>query len=150
MLCQYRSQVLRPHRKIIVDILGHICNLEMAIAMQRKSIIYTPLHITDLDRPLRLSNLGNLYLRRCERFGGVKDMDSESTIRLQLKAVTSIPRDSKLRSAILPGLGFAYARRFERFRERKDIDFHQRRFEWFGDIKDLVPISLALSQILRS
>ena len=113
---QSRPQVLGPHREIIADKsqrqiipsdlhdqgfelrmpfenLGHISDLEKDIAKQRKAIIYTPRHST--DRPLMLSNLGNSYLCRYDRFGYVKDMDS--AIRLQLKAIASILRDSTLR-----------------------------------------------------
>ena len=141
---------------------GDISDLEKAIAMQRKSVIHTPLN--SADRPLMLSNLGTSYLCRYERFWEVKDMDS--AISQQLKAVNSIPRDSIHRHKILTSLGIAYGRRFERFGERKDVDFaidrmleavatsplksdnrakilsalgniYQRRFERFGDIKDL-------------
>ena len=98
-----------------------ISDLEKVIALQRKTIIYTPLN--GANQPLMLSNLGNSYLCRYERFGVVKDMNS--TIRQQLKAFASILCDtgSTLRPAILPSLEMAYAHRFEWFGERKDIDF---------------------------
>ena len=184
---QSRAQALRiPHEIIVLDKsqwrtllpselnnqgiellkrfenLGHIGDLEKAIAMQRKVIISTPLN--SADRPLMLSSLGTSYQRRYERFGDVKDIDS--AISQQFKAVASIPRNSTRRPAILTNFGNAYLRRFERFGERKDIDFaidqmlealatsplksagrvglltnvgtlYQSRFEWFGDIEDL-------------
>ena len=88
---QFRAQVLRLLHEIIVDKsqqqtlvpwelhnqgielrtrfenLGLISDLEKAIAMLRKAIIYTPLN--SADRPLMLSNLGDSYLIRYERFG---------------------------------------------------------------------------------
>ena len=142
--------------------LGNVSDLENAIAMQRKSIIFVPLH--SADRPIMLSNLGASYQRRYEQFGDVKDIDS--AIRQQFKAVASISRDSTHRPAMLINFGNAHACRFERFGKRKDIDLaidqmleavtttplkspdrarrlmnvgncYHRRFEWFGDIKDL-------------
>jgi CHAT domain-containing protein/tetratricopeptide (TPR) repeat protein len=99
--------------------LGYISDLEKAIAIQRKLIISTPLNSP--NRLLGLSDLGNSYRRRYERFGDVKDLDS--AIRHQSKAIASIPRDSTQRPAVLMNLGNAYAWRFDRFRKKKDIDF---------------------------
>ena len=42
--------------------LGHISDLEGAIAMQRRAIIFTPLN--SANRPLMLSSLGTLYQHR--------------------------------------------------------------------------------------
>ena len=182
---QSRAQVLRLPHEIIVDRsqlqtlpseihdqgielrerferLGHIGDLEKAIAMLRKAVISTPLH--NANRPSMLSNLGTLYQRRYERFGDVTDINS--AIRQQFKALASTPSDSTSRPAILTNLGDAHARRFQRFGERKDIDFaidqvleavttsplksddrarllsnlgnhYQGRFEWFGNKNDL-------------
>ena len=139
---QSRAQVLRVPHEIIIDNsqwltlppsellnqsidlqerfddLGHINDLEMAIAMQRKAIISTPLN--NANRPLMLNGLGNSYLSRYDRFGDVKDIDS--AITQQFKAVALIPRNSTHRPAILTAFGSAYLCRFERFGEMKDID----------------------------
>ena len=167
-----RWQTLLPSARVLHNLgmdlqerfenLGHISDLEKAIAMHRKAIISTPLN--SADRPLMFSNLGASYLCRFKRFGDVKDIDS--AIRQQFKAVASISPDSEDRPAIFTNFGNACLSRFERFKERKDIDSavelylkaaasiplesvhrpgilrnlgnsYQRRFEWLGDIQDL-------------
>ena len=103
---QSRAQVLRPPHEIKsqwqtllpselynqgiglrkrFEKLGHISDLENAVAMQRKAIIPTPFY--NANRPKMLSNLRTLYRRRYDRFGDVKDIDS--VIRQQFLAIAS-------------------------------------------------------------
>jgi tetratricopeptide (TPR) repeat protein len=155
---QFRVQMLRLLHEIIVDNsqrqtllpselfdqgtelrerfenLGHISDLEKAIAMLRKAIIFTPLN--SADRPLMLSGLGASYQCRYEKFRDVKDIDN--AIRQRSKAVASMPRDSTHQPEILINLGIAYTRRFERFGERKDIDSS---IEQFLKVADSVPLN---------
>jgi CHAT domain-containing protein len=67
-----------------------------------------------------LSNIGNLYQCRFDRFGDIKDLNS--AIEQQLEAVVSIPPNSADRSVVHTSLGNSYLCRFKRFGSMKDID----------------------------
>lgn len=101
--------------------LGQFSDLEKAITIQRKAIIFTPHN--SADRPKMLSILGISYSCRYEWFGfrDVKDIDF--AIRQHSKALASLPRDSTDRPVILGSFGKAYLLRFKQFAERKDFDF---------------------------
>ena len=81
-------------------------DMEEAIAMQRKAIIFTPLN--SVDRPKMLSTLGISYRCRYEWFGFKDVKDFDSAIRQQIKALASVPRDSSDRPEILMNFGNVY------------------------------------------
>ena len=102
-----------------LESLGQISDLEKAIALRRKVIIFTPLN--DPYRPTRLTNLGSSYHYRYEWLGSRDDIDS--AVRLHSRALALAPRDSTVRPKILLNLGNAYLRRLEQFEGREDFDF---------------------------
>ena len=97
---------------------GTLADLDAAIEAGQASADATP--AGHIDRPGRLSNLGNALRSRSERTGAQADLDA--AIQAHQSALDATPADYPHRAGLLSNLGVAFDARFERSGRLADLD----------------------------